>query len=384
MTGVLQGIRIIEMGGIGPAPFAGMMLADHGAEVIRIERPGATTSLGDPRLEIVNRSRRLISVNMKHEDGARLIRDLAASADGLIEGFRPGVMEKAGLGPDILIGENERLVYGRMTGWGQDGPLARVPGHDINFIALAGNLHGYGRAGEGPVPPANQIGDMGGGGMLLAFGMVAGILGARRTGKGQIVDCAMTDGAALLATMSWMFLAQGAWKDQRGVNLLDTGAHFYDCYECADGRYIAIGAIEPPFYAEFRRLLGLESDPDFDRQLDRSSWPELKRRVAERFRTRSRDEWCELMEGSEACFAPILSMAEAPAHRHNEARGTFVRSGGVVQPAPAPRFLATPAAEPEMPKHSGADTETVLAGLGYSRERIASLKANGAIDSAPA
>jgi alpha-methylacyl-CoA racemase len=379
VPGALEGIRIIEMGGIGPAPFAGMLLADHGAEVIRIERPGAVTSLGDPALEIVNRSRKLVSINMKQPEGVQAIRALCATADGLIEGFRPGVMEKAGLGPDALLGANPKLVYGRMTGWGQTGPLASAAGHDINYIALTGNLHSYGRAGEKPTPPINVIGDLGGGGMLLAFAMLAGILHARSTGQGQVIDCAMTEGAALLAAMTWMFKAQGAWKDERGVNILDTGAHFYDTYECADGKFIALGAIEPQFYAEFRRLTGLDQDEDLDRQNDAAAWPGLKEKVAARFLTRTRAEWCATMEGTDACFAPVLSMEEAPAHPHNRARGIFVEAGGVIQPAPAPRFSETPAAEPKMPGRGGVDTEDVLASIGYSRESIEAMRASGTI-----
>ncbi len=379
MAGVLAGLRIIEMGGIGPGPFAGMMLADHGTEVIRIDRPGVSGSLGDPRLEIINRSRRQVSINLKSADGRAVIRDLCASADGLIEGFRPGVMEKAGLGPDDLLAINPRLVYGRMTGWGQDGPLAQTAGHDIDYIALTGSLHSFGRVGEKPTPPINQIGDIGGGGMLLAFGMVAGLLAAQRTGRGQVVDCAMTDGAALLATMTWMFYAQGAWRDERGVNLLDSGAHFYDTYACADGRYLAVGAIEPQFYAELLRITGLADDPEFAAQLDPSAWPKLKSRLAARLAEKTRDEWTALFDGSDACVAPVLSMAEAPDHPHNAARGTFANIGGAIQPAPAPRFSNAPTAAPTMPAGAAAATAQVLAELGYAPDRIAALAASGAI-----
>jgi alpha-methylacyl-CoA racemase len=262
-------------------------------------------------------------------------------ADGLIEGFRPGVMERLGLGPEVLLADNPRLVYGRMTGWGQEGPLAQAAGHDINYIALSGNLHGYGRAGEKPVPPANAVGDFGGGGMLLAFGMLAGILSARSTGKGQVIDCAMVDGAALLAAQTWALGAAGMWKDERGVNLLDGGAAFYDSYECADGKYVAVGALEPQFFAVLAGKLGLSC-----RQGD----PALRGELAATFREHPRQHWCDLLEGSEACFAPILSMAEAPAHPHNAVRGTFANIGGVMQPMPAPRFSDTPASVPRMPK----------------------------------
>lgn len=378
MTGTLSGLRIVEMAGIGPAPFCGMMLADHGAEVIRVQRPGMVTSLGDPAKDVLNRNRLTLTVDLKQADGVALVRELCDGAAGLIEGFRPGVMERMGLGPDELIGRNSRLVYGRMTGWGQDGPLSDAPGHDINYIAVAGNLHSYGRAGQAPTAPINAVGDFGGGGMLLAFGMLAGILHAERTGQGQVVDCAMTDGAALLAAMTWTFRAQGAWRDERGVNLLDSGAHFYDSYECADGGFIAVGAIEPQFYAALRERLGLGDDPDFARQMDARAWPDLKARLAALFRQRTRDEWCAVLEGSDACVSPILSMAEAPDHPHNQARGTFQTAGGVVQPAPGPRFAASPAGPVRMP--DGVEsTADGLRRLGFGDDRIAALAAAGAI-----
>ena len=335
--------RVIARGGagIGPAPFAGMMLADHGAHVTRIDRPKADHA--DHHVhDVLLRGRHHLSLDLKRPDGVAALRDLARDADGLIEGFRPGVMERLGLGPDVLLADNPRLVFGRMTGWGQDGPLAHAAGHDIDYIALAGALHAFGRAGEKPTPPINLVGDFGGGGMLLAFGMLAGLLSARNTGIGQVVDCAMVDGAALLMAMIHGFAARGVWRDERGVNMLDTGAHFYDTYRRSDGKFIAVGAIEPQFYAELRRLAGLD-DPAFDAQMDPSVWPELKRRLTAVFLTRTRDEWCALLEGTDACVAPVLSLSEAPAHPHNVARGTFVRSGDVVQPAPAPRFSVTAA-----------------------------------------
>jgi alpha-methylacyl-CoA racemase len=341
MAGALDGIRIIELAGIGPAPFAGMMLADHGATVIRVEREDQPPVI-PPRFDIHARSRdSVMKLDLKSERGASRVRELARDADGLIEGFRPGVMERLGLGPDVLLGDNERLVYGRMTGWGQEGPLARAAGHDIDYIALAGALHAYGRAGERPVPPLNAVADYGGGGMLLAFAMLAGILSARATGKGQVVDCAMVDGAALIASLTWSLRAAGIWKDERGVNLLDTGAAFYDTYECADGKYVAVGALEPQFFAVLAGKTGLQSG-----QHD----PGLRDELIALFRTRPRDHWAALLEGSDACVAPILSMAEAPAHPHIAARSTFTEASGVVQPAPAPRFSATPAVAPRMPK----------------------------------
>ena len=344
MAGPLSGLRIIELAGIGPGPFAAMMLADHGAEVIRVDRPGARIDARDPLL----RSRRVIGVDLKSAEGKALVRDLVKSADGLIEGFRPGVTERLGLGPDAMLTENPRLVYGRMTGWGQTGPYAQAAGHDINYIALAGALHTYGRAGEKPTPPINMVGDFGGGGMMLAFGMVSALLHAQKTGVGQVIDAAMTDGAAVLMSMIWGFRANGIWSDDRGTNLLDTGSHMYDTYETRDGKWISIGSLEPQFYAELRRLAGLAEDKDFDAQMDRGAWAPLKARLTDVFLARTRDEWCALMEMTDVCFAPVLSMAEAPAHPHNAARATFIEVGGVMQPAPAPRYSVTQCDVPVM------------------------------------
>jgi alpha-methylacyl-CoA racemase len=325
----LNGIRIVELAGLAPAPFAAMMLADHGAEVVRIERAGWTPPI-PPDKDILRRHRAdILTLDLKTGEGVARVRELAREADGLIEGFRPGVMERLGLGPETLHAENPRLVYGRMTGFGQDGPLAQAAGHDINYIALAGNLHGYGRADGKPTPPVNAVGDFGGGGMLLAFAMLAGILSARATGKGQVIDCAMVDGAALLAAQTWTLLAAGRWQDARGANLLDSGAAFYDSYECADGRWVAVGALEPQFFAVLKDRLGLVSS-----QLDAGLRDELTRI----FQTQPRDHWCALLEGSDACFAPILSMTDAPNHPHNAARETFTRKNGYTEPNPAPRF----------------------------------------------
>jgi alpha-methylacyl-CoA racemase len=374
MAGPLSGIRIIEMAGIGPGPFCGMMLADHGAEVIRVDRPGRAAP--EP---VLGRSRKSIVVDLKSPDGIAVVRDLARTAHGFFEGLRPGVMERLGLGPEVLLADNPRLVYGRMTGWGQTGPYAPAAGHDINYIALAGALHAYGRAGDKPTPPINMVGDFGGGGMLLAFAMTAALLNAERTGRGQVIDCAMTEGAAVLMGMIWGFRGLGAWADQRGVNMLDTGAHFYDTYECADGGFISLGSIEPQFYAEMRRLTGLDADPDFDAQMDASQWPRLKEKLAALFRTQPRDHWCRLMEMTDVCFAPVLSMAEAPTHPHNVARGTFGEVGGMVQPMPAPRYSVTATATPAPQPQPGANTEALLAGLGYDAVRIAALRAAGAL-----
>ncbi len=345
MGGPLSGIRIIEMAGIGPGPFCGMMLADQGAEVIVVHRPGGAPDPRDP----LARSRKLFEADLKSFEGLAQVRELVRSAHGLIEGFRPGVMERLGLGPDVLLADNPALVYGRMTGWGQSGPYAPAAGHDINYVALSGTLHACGRAGDKPTPAINLIGDFGGGGMLLAFGMVSALLNASRTGKGQVIDCAMVDGAALLLSMMWGLRVTSGWKDERGVNMLDTGAHFYDTYETCDGKFISIGSIEPQFYAELRRLADLTEDPEFDRQMDRAAWGPLKEKLAAVFKQRSRDEWCSLMAQTDICYAPVLSMAEAPEHPHNKERATFVELDGITQPAPAPRFLGTPSRSPQRP-----------------------------------
>ncbi|HEX4694105.1 CaiB/BaiF CoA-transferase family protein [Sphingomonas sp.] len=335
MPGPLTGIRIVELAGIGPAPFCGMMLADHGAEVIRVDRPGTALNPRDPLL----RGRTAMQLDLKAAEDVAKLRELVKTADGLIEGFRPGVMERLGIGPDILLGDNPKLVYGRMTGWGQDGPYAHAAGHDINYIALSGVLGALGRAGQKPTPPINLVGDFGGGAMMLAFGMVSALLAVKNGADGQVIDCAMTDGSALLMAMMWGFRAQGMWSEDRGTNLLDTGAPFYDTYETADGGYVAIGSIEPQFYALLREKLGLIEDRLFDAQFDRAQWPAQKERLAAILRSKTRDEWCALMEGSDVCFAPILSMSEAAVHPHNVTRKTFVDIDGVTQPAPAPRFL---------------------------------------------
>ena len=342
MAGALDGVTIIELAGIGPAPFTGMMLADHGARVIRIDRPG-TAERGSLKFDASLRNREHVELDLKSADDIARVLDLVRDADGLIEGFRPGVLERVGLGPDVLLAANPRLVVGRMTGWGQDGPMAPVAGHDINYISLAGVLHTYGREGGKPTPPLNAVGDYGGGGMMLAFGMLAGINSARTTGQGQVVDCAMIDGAALLSTMIYSLHSLGRWVDERGKNILDTGAPYYETYETADGKFVAVGPVEGPFYLEMLEKLGLAGEPQFAEQNDRAAWPEMKERMAQVFAGKSRDEWCEVFEGSDACFAPVLNLVEAPAHPHNVARGTFIESAGILQPAPAPRFSATPA-----------------------------------------
>jgi len=353
VAGPLTGIRIIEMGGIGPGPFACMMLADHGADVVRVERPGAKLDMKDPLL----RSRTIRFLDMKSADGLAELRELVRGADGLVEGYRPGVMERLGAGPDVLLADNPRLVYGRMTGWGQTGPFAQAAGHDINYIALSGVLHAIGRAGERPVTPLNLVGDFGGGGMMLAFAMVSALLAVRGGADGQVIDCAMTDGSALLNAMTYGFMASGQWKDERGVNLLDGAAHFYDTYECADGKYVAIGAIEPQFYAELRSRTGIDHDTDFDDQMNPANWQPLREKMAALFRSRPCAHWCELLEATDACFAPVLSMLDAPKHPHNAARETFIEVGGVLQPAPAPRYSSTVCDQPRPPvdHRSGQD-----------------------------
>ena len=379
MSGPLSGIKVIEIAGIGPGPFAAMLLADMGADVIRVDRAGAVRpGSSGPAWDLLNRGRRSIGVDLKNPDGVEAVLRLVEQADVLIEGFRPGVTERLGLGPEACLARNPKLVYGRMTGWGQDGPYAQAAGHDINYIALAGALHPIGRAGEAPVPPLNLVGDFGGGSMFLVVGLLAALLEAGRSGNGQVVDAAMVDGAAVLTTMFHAFSAVGLWSEERGTNLLDSGAPFYDTYECADGGYVSIGSIEPQFYAELRRLAGLD-DAAFDAQMDRSSWPELKARVAEVFRTKTRDEWCALMEHTDVCFAPVLSLSEAPTHPHNVARGTFVEVAGVVQPAPAPRFSRTPSEVTRPPAHPGEHTDEALAEWGFAADDIAKLREAGAI-----
>jgi alpha-methylacyl-CoA racemase len=382
MAGPLSGYRIIELAGIGPGPFAAMMLADMGAEVVRVERSTAVRGLapGTPHYDVLLRGRRNIAIDLKHPDGVATLLDLVVSADGLIEGFRPKVMERLGIGPDVCLERNSRLVFGRMTGWGQSGPLADAAGHDINYISLAGALAHFGRAGQAPVPPLNMVGDFGGGGMLLAFGVVCALLEAQRSGHGQVVDAAMVDGSAVLMSMFWAFKSIGLFdEDQRGTNLLDTGAHFYDVYQCADGQYISIGSIEPQFYAELLRLTGLEGDPEFAKQFDRSQWPHLKERLTDLFATKSRDEWCSLMEATDVCFAPVLTMSEAAQHPHNVERGTFVDIAGTAQPAPAPRFSRTPAEIAFPPAHPGQHSTEILRDWGFDAARIDALIASRAV-----
>jgi alpha-methylacyl-CoA racemase len=381
-SGPLAGIKIIEIAGIGPGPFCAFMLADMGADIIKIDRADRVRG-GDPETppaDVLMRGRRSIGVDLKSPAGVELVLQLVEEADGLFEPFRPGVTERLGIGPDECLARNPKLVYGRMTGWGQEGPYAQAAGHDINYIALAGALEPIGRRGEGPLPPLNLVGDFGGGGMLLAYGMVCALLEAQRSGKGQVVDAAMVDGAACLMMMFHAFRAMGIWEDQRGSNLLDTGAYFYDAYETADGKYVSIGSLEPQFYAELLRLTGLEGDSDVPWQHDKNEWPRMKDRMRAIFKSKTRDEWCALMEGTDVCFAPVLSLAEAPKHPHNVHRKTFLELEGIVQPAPAPRFSRTPGQVQRPPAHAGQHTDEILADwLSADADRIAKLRADGAV-----
>lgn len=378
MAGPLQGVRILEFAGIGPGPFAAMMLADHGAEVIRLARKAAPLDWGDPARAVLNRSRAAsLTVDLKQPEGVALARELARGCDGLLEGYRPGVMERLGLGPDALLQENPRLVYGRMTGWGQTGPWAGMAGHDLDYIALAGVLGAVGPAEGPPAIPLNLVGDFGGGGMMLAYGMVCALLAAQRTGRGQVVDAAITDGSALLMAVIWQLRAQGLWRDQRGVNVLDGAAPFYGVYLTADGGWLAVGPLEPQFWGRLLDRLGLTDDPAMGAQLDPARWPAMRARLAEVFRTRDRDDWMQLFEGTDCCVAPVLSMEEAAAHPHNAGRGTFVEAGGVTQPAPAPRYSATPSRAPVMP--AADDPVEALERLGIEAERAAALAASGVV-----
>ena len=353
--GPLTGLRIIEFAGIGPGPFCGMLLADLGADVVRIDRQAGFA----PRGDLAGRGKRSVVLDLKDPEAIETVLKLLEKADALIEGFRPGVMERLGLGPQIVHARNADLVYGRMTGWGQTGPLAPAAGHDINYIALAGALHAMGHKDRAPAPPLNLVGDFGGGALYLAFGICAALLHVRAGGRGQVIDCAMSDGTASLMTMFYGLRHSGFWRDEREANLLDGGAHFYRCYVCADGKYVAIGSIEPQFYALLRDKMGL-TDPIFDQQMNPEAWPELSARLEKLFLTQSRDHWCALMEGSDVCFAPVLSLDEAPLHPHNQARATFINVNDRIQPAPAPRFSQTPGAIRSPPPEIGADNEAVM------------------------
>ena len=363
MAGPLSGYKILEIAGIGPGPFAAMLLADMGAEVIRVDRAQAVRGPAPdkPAGDLMLRGRRNIALDLKNPDGVETLLQLVEGADAILEGFRPGVMERLGVGPDVCLARNPRIVFGRMTGWGQEGMYANAAGHDINYISLAGSLAHFARVGEAPVPPLNMVGDFGGGGMFLAYGVVCALLEAQKSGKGQVVDTAMVDGAAVLMTMFWSMKSQGIFNENApGTNLLDTGAHFYDVFECKDGKYVSLGSIEPQFYAELMEKTGLGADPDFARQMDSSQWPALKEKVRACFLQKTRDEWCEIMEATDVCFAPVLTMSEAADHPHNKERRTFVNVNGQTQPAPAPRFSRTTPEIGRASAHPGQHTEEVL------------------------
>ncbi|MCY1315142.1 Acetyl-CoA:oxalate CoA-transferase [compost metagenome] len=378
MTGVLTGLRVVELAGLGPAPFAAMMLADHGAEVLRVHplkpRPGIPSI--DTPADVLARGRRSVAVDLKRPEGRELVLDLVAGADALIEGFRPGVTERLGLGPETCLARNPRLAYGRMTGWGQDGPLSARAGHDLNYISLSGVLDAIGTA-ERPVVPINLVGDFGGGGMLMAFGLLAAVLNARTTGQGQVVDAAMSDGSALLSAMMHGFRAAGAWSNARESNLLDGGAYYYTTYCCADGRFVAVAAIEPQFHSALLQGLGLQTD-EFD-QADKTRWPEFRAHLARVFAGQPRDYWAALFAVSDACVTPILDWDEASEHPHNRARETFIKVAGINQPAPAPRFSATPASIPTPPVLPDGPVMETLATWGISSARVESLGANGVL-----
>ncbi|XOV84419.1 MAG: CaiB/BaiF CoA transferase family protein [bacterium] len=373
--GPLSGFKIIELAGIGPGPFCGMMLSDMGAEVVRVER---LTGADKAPKDVLARNRRSVALDLKNPEGVETVLRLVESADALFEGFRPGVTERLGLGPDVALARNPRLVYGRMTGWGQEGPMAQAAGHDINYIGLSGALHAIGRQGERPVPPLNLVGDFGGGGMLLAYGLVCGMLETQRSGKGQVVDAAMVDGSAALMAMFFSFAASGAFTDQRGTNLLDGAAHFYDTYETKDGKHVCIGSIEPQFYALLIEKAGLDPEK-YAKQMDPTQWPILKADLTQTFLTRTQAEWCEIMEGTDVCFAPVLSIFEAPEHPHNKARNSFMEIDGVMQQAPAPRFSRTSPEISHGARVPGQDTLSVLQDYGFSSDEITALQAEGVI-----
>jgi alpha-methylacyl-CoA racemase len=377
--GPLTGYRVVEIAGIGPGPMCAMLLSDMGAEVLRVDRMTASVfDMGVPiKFNLLNRGRRSIAIDLTKKEGAEIILRLVERADALIEGFRPGVTERLGIGPEVCLTRNPKLIYGRITGWGQEGPLAHAAGHDINYISLVGALHAIGREGQAPVPPLNLVGDFGGGGLYLAFGIVCGLLETSRSGRGQVVDAAMIDGAASLMTLFFGLKAAGIWTNRRGENLLDTGAHFYDVYETADGKYVSVGSIEPKFYSALLRLLGLKEE--VVHQMDRKSWPEMRKYFQDVFRTKTRDELCLILEGTDACVTPVLSMDEAPNHPHNKVRGTFVDIDGVVQPGPAPRFSRT---KPEIqgpPSERGQHANKALADWGFGPEEIIKLRKSGVI-----
>lgn len=381
--GPLAGLRIIELGGIGPGPFCGMLFADMGAEVILVERPASMVTEqeihADSKFRITNRGKKSVTLDLKHAAARDILMRLIEDADGLIEGFRPGVMERLGLGPEPCLGVNPKLVFGRMTGWGQDGPLSHAAGHDLNYTALSGALHFSGRRNAPPTTPATLVGDIGGGAMMLAVGMLAAIMAVKVGGRGQVVDAAVTDGAALTTSLVYGLFQAGRWSGDRESNLLDGGSHWYDCYECADGKFISLGALEPQFYGLLLEKLELQNAPEFADQYDPERWPALKKRFAEKFRSKTRQQWCEQLEGSDVCFAPVLDFDEAPKHAHNRARDAFISVAGVTQPAPAPRFSATMSKVTSPPPAPGEHTEEVLRMAGVSPDELEALREQAAV-----
>jgi alpha-methylacyl-CoA racemase len=378
--GPLHGIRILEFAGIGPGPFCGMLLADLGAEVVLVDRKGGSLPFNaQPKYDLTRRGKRSIAVDLKQPGAAEVVLRLVERSDGLIEGFRPGVMERLGLGPDVCLARNPRLAYGRLTGWGQDGPLAQAAGHDINYVALSGILYHGGHRDSPPSIPPTVVGDVGGGAMFMAVGLLAAILSARATGRGQVIDTAITDSCALMSMLMQGLRAQSLWADRRQSNALDGGAHWYDCYQCADGEWISVGALEPQFYRLLIEKCGLAGEGLESAQFNVARWPELKARMAALFLSKTRAEWCALLEGTDVCFAPVLNFAEAAAHPHNRARGAYVELGGVTQPAPAPKFGATPAEVRSPPTGVGADTRGILEAAGYSVAEIEALGSSGVV-----
>ena len=376
--GPLAGLRVVELQGIGPGPFCGMMLADMGAEIIRVDRSAAVGS-GARSSDVLARGRKSVAVDLKNPEGVETVLKLVESADVLLEGFRPGVTERLGLGPDVCLARNPKLIYGRMTGWGQTGTMAHAAGHDINYISLSGVLHAIGEGNSRPTPPLNLVGDFGGGGMLLAFGIVAALYERATSGQGQVIDAAMTDGSALLMNSIFGLMSQGVWNQNRGSNLLDGGAHFYGTYETKDGKHVSLGSIEPQFYALLLEKTGLDQDPDLAKQMSRDDWPMLREKLAAVMATKTRDEWDGIMLGTDICYAPILNFEEAVEHPHNQARQTFVNSADITQAAPAPRFSRTEPELPQPPVAPGQHTDEILAGIGLDAAAIVDLKESGAV-----
>ena len=376
--GPLKGMKVVEIGSIGPGPFCAQMLSDMGADTIRIDRKGNGDGPFGDKYNVMHRGRRSVAVDLKNPQGVETVLKLIEKADALVEGFRPGVTEKLGIGPVVSLRRNQKLIYGRMTGWGQDGPLAETAGHDINYISLSGALHTIGSKDQPPVPPLNLVGDFGGGGMLLAFGIMCGIFEAQKSGRGQVIDASMVEGSAVMMNMFMGLKAAGIWSEKRESNFLDGGAHFYGCYETADGKWVSIGSIEPQFYALLLKHAEI-TDPDFNNQMDMQQWPALKDKLTTLFKSKTRDEWCTIMEGTDICFAPVLSMSEAAKHPHNVARNTFIEVDGVMQAAPAPRFSRTKPGIPDPPPAPGERGQLALRDWGFSEEEIESLQTSDII-----